>query len=149
MRYPTLTRTGQFGLIMCLSIGICFNTVLADRTTSYTYTAQGQVETIDGPRLDVSDITTYGYDAQGNRISITNTLSQVTQITAHDAAGRPLTIVNPNGLTTTLSYDLRGRLTQQSLSDGSTTRTTLYSYDPVGSLIRVTQPDGSFIVSVR
>ncbi|MEW8117482.1 MAG: RHS repeat-associated core domain-containing protein [Candidatus Thiodiazotropha sp.] len=130
---------------MCLNIGLCFNTVLADRTTSYTYTAQGQVETIDGPRLDVSDITTYGYDAQGNRISITNALSQVTQITAHDAAGRPLTSVNPNGLTTTLSYDLRGRLTQQSLSDGSTTRTTLYNYDPVGNLTRVTHPDGSFI----
>ncbi|MEW8285856.1 MAG: RHS repeat-associated core domain-containing protein [Candidatus Thiodiazotropha endolucinida] len=145
MRYPTLTRTGQFGLIMCLSIGLCFNTVLADRTTSYTYTAQGQVETIDGPRIDVSDITTYGYDTQGNRISITNALSQVTQITAHDAAGRPLTIVNPNGLTTTLSYDLRGRMTQQSLSDGSTTRTTLYNFDPVGNLTRVTQPDGSFI----
>ena len=145
MRYPALTRTGQFGLLMCLNIGLCFNTVLADRTTSYTYTAQGQVETIDGPRLDVSDITTYGYDTQGNRISITNALSQVTQVTAHDAAGRPLTIVNPNGLTTTLSYDLRGRLTQQSLSDGSTTRTTLYGYDPVGNLIRVTQPDGSFI----
>ncbi|MBT3022141.1 MAG: hypothetical protein KUF77_04495 [Candidatus Thiodiazotropha sp. (ex Lucina aurantia)] len=117
----------------------------ADRTTRYTYNAMGQVETIDGPRIDVSDITTYGYNTQGNRISITNVLSQVTQITAHDAAGRPLTIVNPNGLTTTLSYDLRGRMTQQSLSDGSTTRTTLYNFDPVGNLTRVTQPDGSFI----
>ncbi|MEW8057606.1 MAG: RHS repeat-associated core domain-containing protein, partial [Candidatus Thiodiazotropha sp.] len=145
MRYPTITRTGQIGLLMCLSISLCCNTVLADRTTSYTYTAQGQVETIDGPRLDVSDITTYGYDTQGNRISITNALSQVTQVTAHDAAGRPLTSVDPNGLTTTLNYDLRGRLTQQSLSDGSTTRTTLYGYDPVGNLTRVTQPDGSFI----
>ncbi|MBT3054319.1 MAG: hypothetical protein KME69_05540 [Candidatus Thiodiazotropha sp. (ex Codakia orbicularis)] len=117
----------------------------ADRTTRYTYSAMGQVETIDGPRLDVSDITTYGYDTQGNRISITNALSQVTQITAHDAAGRPLAIVNPNGLTTTLSYGLRGRMTQQSLSDGSTTRTTLHNYDPVGNLTRVTQPDGRFI----
>ncbi|MEW8460403.1 MAG: hypothetical protein AB2653_08880, partial [Candidatus Thiodiazotropha endolucinida] len=62
MRYLTITRTRQIGLLMCLSISLCFNTVLADRTTSYTYTAQGQVETIDGPRIDVSDITTYGYD---------------------------------------------------------------------------------------
>ncbi|MFI0416503.1 MAG: hypothetical protein ACH255_20460, partial [Candidatus Thiodiazotropha sp.] len=126
-----------------------------ERTTTYTYCESidipagcpwvGLIKSIDGPRLDVSDITTYGYDTQGNRISITNALSQVTQITAHDAAGRPLTSVDPNGLTTTLNYDLRGRLTQQSLNDGSTTRTTLYGYDPVGNLTRVTQPDGSFI----
>ncbi|PUB80417.1 MAG: hypothetical protein DBO99_01090 [gamma proteobacterium symbiont of Ctena orbiculata] len=118
---------------------------LADRTTSYTYNAMGQVETIDGPRLDVTDITAYGYDANGNRTSITNALSQVTQVTQHDGVGRPLTLVDPNGLTTTLSYDPRGRLTEQRLSDGVTSRTTGYDYDPVGNLIQVTQPDGSYI----
>ncbi|MCU7801935.1 MAG: RHS repeat protein [Candidatus Thiodiazotropha sp. (ex Lucinoma borealis)] len=145
MRYSAMTRATRFGLLLCLNIGLCFNTALADRTTTYTYTAQGQVETIDGPRIDVTDITTYGYDTQGNRISITNALGQTTQITAHDAAGRPLTIVSPNNLTTTLSYDARGRLTQQSLSDSVTTRTTLYGYDAVGNLTQVTQPDGSFL----
>ncbi|MCU7850383.1 MAG: RHS repeat protein, partial [Candidatus Thiodiazotropha sp. (ex Lucinoma kastoroae)] len=145
MRYPAMTRATQFGLLMCLNIGLCFNTALADRTTAYTYTAQGQVETIDGPRIDVTDITTYGYDTQGNRTSITNALGQATRVTAHDAAGRPLTIVSPNNLTTTLSYDARGRLTQQSLSDSVTTRTTLYDYDAVGNLTQVTQPDGSFL----
>jgi YD repeat-containing protein len=83
-----------------LSLGLALPlTALADRTVSYTYTTNGQVETIDGPRVDVNDITTYGYDAQGNRNSITNALNQTTQITAHDASGRPLTIVSPNGLT--------------------------------------------------
>ncbi|MGD9170253.1 MAG: RHS repeat-associated core domain-containing protein [Candidatus Thiodiazotropha sp.] len=117
----------------------------ADRTTSYAYNAMGQVETIDGPRVDVSDITTYGYDDNGNHTSITNALEQVTLVTEHDAAGRPQTIVDPNGLTTSLQYDPRGRLTQQSLSDGTTTRTTIYSYDPAGNLTRVTRPDDSFI----
>ncbi|MCU7862764.1 MAG: RHS repeat protein, partial [Candidatus Thiodiazotropha sp. (ex Lucinoma borealis)] len=145
MRYPAMTRATRFGLLLCLNIGLCLNTALADRTTTYTYTAQGQVETIDGPRIDVTDITTYGYDTQGNRTSITNALGQATQITAHDAAGRPLTILSPNNLTTILSYDARGRLTQQSLSDSVTTRTTLYGYDAVGNLTQVTQPDGSFL----
>jgi YD repeat-containing protein len=117
----------------------------ADRTTSYTYNALGQVETLDGPRVDVDDITTYGYDDNGNRISITNALDQVTNVTEHDALGRPLTVVDPNGLTTTLRYDPRGRLTEQSISDGDTTRTTVYDYDPVGNLIQATQSDGSFI----
>ncbi len=117
----------------------------ADRTVSYTYTAQGQIETIDGPRIDVADITTYGYDANANRNLITNALGHLTQVTEHDALGRPLSIVDPNGLTTTLSYDPRGRLTRQSLSDGLTTRATQYAYDPVGNLIQATQSDGSYL----
>ncbi|MBT3056560.1 MAG: RHS repeat protein [Candidatus Thiodiazotropha sp. (ex Codakia orbicularis)] len=137
-----MARTLQFSII---GFVIGFSSVQADTTTSYTYTPAGEIETIDGPRIDVSDVTTYGYDAQGNRTSITNALTQVTQVTAHDAVGRPLTIIDPNGLTTNLSYDPRGRLTQQSLSDGVTTRTTQYDYDPVGNLTRVTQPDSSFI----
>ncbi|MCU7858245.1 MAG: RHS repeat protein, partial [Candidatus Thiodiazotropha sp. (ex Lucinoma kastoroae)] len=108
MRYNTMVSTLRISLLLCLVFG--FTSVLADRTTAYTYTAQGQVETIDGPRIDVTDITTYGYDTQGNRTSITNALGQATRVTAHDAAGRPLTIVSPNNLTTTLSYDPRGRL---------------------------------------
>ncbi|MES9971963.1 MAG: RHS repeat-associated core domain-containing protein [Candidatus Thiodiazotropha sp.] len=117
----------------------------ADRITSYTYNALGLVETVDGPRVDVDDITTYGYDDNGNRTSTTNALGRVTRVTEYDGVGRPLTIVDPNGLTTSLSYDPRGRLTGQTLSDGATTRTTVYDYDPVGNLIRVTLSDGSYI----
>ncbi|MCG8040121.1 MAG: hypothetical protein JAY72_01875, partial [Candidatus Thiodiazotropha endolucinida] len=145
MSKPTMTFTPKnLTLWAGLSLGLMLPlTVLADRTVSYTYTVHGQVETIDGPRVDVTDVTTYGYDEQGNRNSITNALNQITQITAHDASGRPLTIVSPNGLTTTRSYDLRGRMIQQSVSDGSTTRTTDYDYDAVGNLIQVTLPDGN------
>ncbi|MCU7936939.1 MAG: type IV secretion protein Rhs [Candidatus Thiodiazotropha sp. (ex Dulcina madagascariensis)] len=144
MRYPAMTRATR-GLLMGLCLGLSLNTAHAVQTTAYTYTAQGQVATLDGPRLDVSDITSYGYNAQGRRTSITNALGHITQITAHDAAGRPLTMVSPNGLTTTLSYDARGRLTQQTRSDGTTSRTTQYAYDAVGNLTQVTQPDGSFL----
>ncbi|HET7832644.1 MAG TPA: DUF6531 domain-containing protein, partial [Gallionella sp.] len=40
------------------------------RTTTYTYNTAGQVLTIDGPRTDVTDVTNYGYDAQGNLVSV-------------------------------------------------------------------------------
>ncbi|MCG7923068.1 MAG: RHS domain-containing protein [Candidatus Thiodiazotropha lotti] len=147
MSKPTMTFTPKnLTLWAGLSLGLMLPlTVLADRTVSYTYTVHGQVETIDGPRVDVTDVTTYGYDEQGNRNSITNALNQTTQITAHDASGRPLTIVSPNGLTTTRSYDLRGRMIQQTVSDGTTSRTTDYDYDAVGNLIQVTLPDGNSI----
>jgi YD repeat-containing protein len=106
-------------------VGSCFITGMAaasvESTTSYTYNSLGLMESIDGPRVDVSDITTFGYDAQGNRTSITNTLSQVTQITAYDASGRPLTIVDPNEVTTQLTYDPRGRLLTRTTA-GQTTK---------------------------
>ena len=112
-----------------------------ESTTSYTYTSLGLVEIIDGPRVDLSDITTFGYDAQGNRTSITNALNHITQITSHDASGRPLTMVDPNGAVTELTYDPRGRLLTRT-TDG---QTTSMDYDGVGNITRITQPDGSYI----
>ncbi|MCC6208978.1 MAG: hypothetical protein IT488_12620, partial [Gammaproteobacteria bacterium] len=111
------------------------------RTWTYTYTGNGQLYTINGPRTDVSDITTFAYDSAGNISSITNALSQVTQITSYDDHGHPLTIVDPNGLTTTLTYDLRGRLTSRTTGG----ETTTYTYDNVGQLTRVTLPDDSYL----
>jgi RHS repeat-associated protein len=147
MSQSTMTLTPkQFYLWAGLSLGLILPlTAQAERSISYSYTAQGQIETIDGPRTDVNDITTYSYDGQGNRTSITNALNQTTQITDYDAAGRPLTLVSPNGLTTTRSYDQRGRLTQQTVSDGATTRTTSYDYDAAGNLTQVTLPDSNRI----
>lgn len=115
-------------------------TTNATRTTSYTYTASGQLKTLDGPRTDVSDVTTYDYDSHGNLSKITNALGQATGITAHDGAGRPLTLVDANSVITQLQYDARGRLTSTT-TDGKQTRLT---YDATGNLQRITMPDGGF-----
>ncbi|MCK5831914.1 MAG: RHS domain-containing protein [Methylococcales bacterium] len=111
------------------------------RTTTYTYNSQGLIATIDDSRTDVSDITTFEYDAKGNRIKITNALGQITQITAYDPSGRPLTIVDPNGAITELSYDLRGRLTNQ-ITEGNSTR---LSYDPAGNIKQIKQATGQVL----
>jgi len=114
----------------------------AARTWTYTYNSIGQMLTVDGPRTDVSDVTTYAYDsATGNLLSVTNATSHVTQITSHDANGRPLTIVDPNGLTTTLTYAPRGWLTSRTVGGEITT----YDYDFVGQLTKVTVPASSFL----
>ena len=113
----------------------------ATRTWTYTYNANGQVLTVNGPRSDVSDLTTYTYDAQGNVASITNAAGHVTSITVYNAHGQPLTIVDPNGMTTTLGYDPRQRLT----SRNSGGEVTSYDYDGVGQLSKVTLPDLSYL----
>lgn len=118
------------------------------RTWTFTYNQYGQVLTANGPRTDVADITTTTYyDAidpdmskRGNLATTTNALGHVTQITAYDLNGNPLTIIDPNGVTTTLTYDLRQRLTSRSVGG----ETTTYTYDAVGQLLKVTLPDGSY-----
>jgi len=111
------------------------------RTWAYTYNSLGLIATVDGPRADVSDVTTYTYDTQGNLTASTNALGHSTQITAHDASGRPLTLVDANGVETTLTYDLRGRL----LTRTTLGQTTSFTYDPVGNLTRITLPTGGYI----
>lgn len=111
------------------------------RTTSYTYTTNGQLKTVDGPRTDISDVTTYAYDSHGNLNAITNALGQATDISAHDGAGRPLNLVDANGVITQLQYDARGRLTSTT-TDG---KQTLLTYDAAGNLQRITAPDGGFL----
>ena len=119
------------------------------RTWTYTYNANGSVLTVNGPRTDVSDVTTYAYYAnndadlgkRGNVATITNAAGHVTSITAHNAHGQPTTIVDANGLTTNLVYDLRQRLTSRTVGS----ETTSYDYDGVGQLTKVTLPDGSFL----
>ncbi|MDR2877018.1 MAG: hypothetical protein LBV36_03120 [Chromatiales bacterium] len=111
------------------------------RTWTYTYDNYGQILTVDGPRTDLSDITTLAYDASGNLSSLTNALGHVTQFTSYDAHGHPLTVIDPNGVTTTLTYDLRSRLTSRATAG----ETTSFTYDNVGQVTRVTLPGGSYL----
>jgi RHS repeat-associated protein len=124
------------------------------RTWTYTYNANGSVLTVNGPRTDVSDVTTYTYNAnnatcggtsvtgcRGQIATITNAASHVTTITDYNAHGQPLSITDPNGLVTTLTYDTLGRLASRTAGG----ETTAYTYDAVGQLTRVTLPDTSYL----
>jgi len=121
----------------------------APRSWTYTYNGNGSPLTVKGPRTDVSDLTTYTYYAnddpdvgkRGNVATITNAAGHLTSITAYNAHGQPLTIVDPNGMTITFGYDARQRL----VSRNSGGEVTSYDYDGVGQLTKVTLPDASFL----
>ncbi len=119
------------------------------REWNYTYNARGQVLTIDGPRTDATDVTTITYYAdndscvgcRGQVYTVTNAASQVTTFNAYDADGRPAQITDANGVVTTLTYKPRGWLASRSTAG----ETTIYDYDTVGNLTKVTLPDGSWV----
>jgi RHS repeat-associated protein len=127
----------------------------ASRTWTYTYSATGQRLTEDGPRTDVSDVTTYTYYACttgaecGQLHTITNALGHVTTYDAYNAHAQPTQITDPNGLVTTLAYDARQRMTDRcvggTLPSCASGELTHLNYFDNGLLERVTNPDGSFI----
>ncbi|MFJ4143845.1 RHS repeat-associated core domain-containing protein [Pseudomonas sp. NPDC089734] len=116
------------------------NMALAASTT-YTYTSLGQLETANGPRTDLNDITRYAYDAQGNLVSVTNALGHVTTLANYDVQGNPQRITDPNGAITTLSYTASGLLASTTLG-GSSTR---YEYNAVGDVVKVTGGNGNWV----
>jgi RHS repeat-associated protein len=118
------------------------------RTWTYTYDSYGHVLTENGPRTDVTDVTTYAYyscstgSQCGQVHTATNALSQVTTYNTYNAHGQPLTITDPNGVVTTLTYDTRQRLTSRQVGSEATT----FQYWPTGLLKKVILPDSSFLL---
>ena len=127
--------------------------VLADgqtRTWTYQYFNQGhlgQLQSIDGPRTDVLDLTSYAYyacatGAQCGRVhAVTNAAGHVWTYDVYNAHGLPLTITDPNGIVTSLTYDARQRVTSRTVAG----ETTTIEYWPTGLIRRVTGPDLSFV----
>ncbi len=116
------------------------------RTWRYTYTTYGRVLTATDPNGKVTT-TAYHSDTdpdlgkRGNVASVTNAANHVSSITDYNAHGQPTRIVDPNGLVTTFTYDLRQRLT--SVTEGA--ELTAYEYFPTGLLKKVTLPDSAFV----
>jgi RHS repeat-associated protein len=117
------------------------------RTWTYTYNAFGRVLTSDGPRTDVTDVTTSTHYACttgtqcGQLNTATNAMGHVTIYNTYNAHGQPLTITDPNGVVTTLTYDARQRLKTRTVGG----ELTQFDYWPTGLLKKATLPDGSYL----
>lgn len=123
------------------------------RATTITYTYSGTVDglvlakVIDGPRTDVSDVTTITYypesdtclGCRGQVKTITNALGQLTQYTSYNVHGQLLNSIDPNGVVTTYTYDARQRLTSRTIGS----ETTGFTFDAAGQVTKLTLPDNS------
>jgi RHS repeat-associated protein len=129
------------------ALGFGATTTGTARNWDYTYDVYGRVLTVDGPRSDVTDVTTYTYYAndpseglnRGMLHTVIDALGHATTFSNYHANGQPQTITDPNGLGTTLGYDARMRLSSSNRGG----ETTGYTYTPSGQLDVVTLPDGS------
>jgi RHS repeat-associated protein len=134
-------------------------------TTGSTCPILGLVKTVDGPRTDVADVTTYSYHAttdesgcdtggacrrKGDLAVVTNALGHTTEYLRYDRSGRVAQTRDASGVVTDLEYHARGWLVARKVRGpdaGSETddAITRIDYDAVGQVTRVTQPDGGFV----
>ena len=85
------------GLVLVLVLS---PTSWAERTTSCTYTPEGLIETMDGPRNGATDVASFTHGSVGNPTTLTNTAGHSNQHIYYGSAGRLLPMVEPNGLVT-------------------------------------------------
>jgi YD repeat-containing protein len=152
VRQATLDTTGSQGL----SANV--DTSIPSRTDSYVYDANGHIITYtdaDG------QTTSYNYyldtaftgikpnqagHTLGDLHSIANSKGQVLSLDSYDKAGRVLLTTGLKGIVTQMSYVPRGWVsTVSTTAPGNAARTTSYSYDAVGQMIGVSNPDGTVL----
>lgn len=137
----------------------------AGHKTSYTYDKAGRKLTAIAPRGNVAGATaatyttTYGYDANGNIVTVADPTGAVTT-TTYDVVNRPTKVTDALGNATTTTYDANGNVTKTTDALGKAvsssydkqnrlgTRTdqlgkvTNYTYDADGNLLTSVSPLG-------
>ncbi len=117
------------------------------RSVTFTWGDNGRLLSSNGPRpvneLGQDDITTYTYDAQGNRLTMTDALGHVTSFANYDANGRVGEETDPNGIRKVFTYDGRGNvktITVKHPSDAALDAVTTFTYDVEGRITVLARP---------
>lgn len=152
--YPaTLAVKGQISRVKSGNSGALFYSV--DRGSNYfkTTSPNGGVHTVSNTNgsaflpassTDASGMTT-NYTWNSSQYLASETTPAGTTSYTRNYMGQPLTITRPDGLVTTYTYDVQGRLLSRRLTaTGQAQRLTTWTRDSNGRVTRTTYPDGSF-----
>ena len=139
------------GNLLTETVSGCNGDVPFDHTTTFTYDARGRVLTLDGPRVDVQDLTTYEYypddqsvpvEKRGRVRSVTNAVGNQTTYHDYDHAGNVLSETDANAIETTYQiggYDQVLEIRIKGASPAEDIITWPY-YDGNGNLERLWNP---------
>jgi len=127
------------------SFTVPYSTNGRTRTWTYGWSTTGQLLTVDGPLAGTGDTVTYAYNTAGQLASVTNEVGHVTTMTAWNFRGQPTTVVDPNGITSTFTYDFHGRLLTTTINPGASQSQYGVEYNAVGDVTKLTMPGGGYL----
>ncbi|WP_146160125.1 MULTISPECIES: RHS repeat-associated core domain-containing protein [unclassified Stenotrophomonas] len=173
------TRIARNDRLQPISVAVRDTATGEVRTTTYVYCeaadvtaanstcpVPGLLKSFNGPRTDVNDITTFQYYSsddpscaatpqlctyrKGDLHKTIDALGKITEILGYDPQGRPLSLVDANGVVTDYEYNARGWLITTKVrgaDDAVETddRITRIEYEPSGLVKKVTLPGGAYI----
>jgi RHS repeat-associated protein len=139
--YNLVTATGPTGLSSSFSYnGVGQVTQIVDPLGGLTQFAYNGPFNAETSLTDANgNVTRYGYDASGNRVSTTYANGSTSKVT-YDSQGNPIGTVNPNGQAIAYTYDPQGQITSQTFANGTV---ETYGYDARGNLVQTVDPTGT------
>lgn len=172
------TRVTRNARLQPVTVAVRDTTTNQIRTTTYAYCEAadvsaanstcptlGLVKSVDGPRTDVNDITTFQYFGsddstcaatpalctyrRGDLRKTIDALGRATEVLGYDPQGRPLSVLDANGVVTDYEYTPRGWLTATKVRGANNAvetddRITRIEHEPTGLVKKVTLPDGVY-----
>jgi RHS repeat-associated protein len=122
-----------------------YSTYGQTRFWTNTFDNFGHLLSVNGPRTEIVQRTSFAYDTSNSLSSITDALGHITRLTNYNGSGLPSIMIDPNNVVTSLTYDVRNRLLTRTVFAASGNATTSFGYDFAGELTSITSPDGSFL----
>ncbi|CBL45588.1 Rhs family protein [gamma proteobacterium HdN1] len=124
-----------------------YSTAGQTRVWSYTYTYHDDAERLPATvRLESPSgaVSVQHFNAQGFLTRVERRSGDITfstQVSEHDASGRPTKIMDENGVETRLTYTPRGWLASRTLVMPEGNAVAQYRYDNVGQITEIRLPD--------